>query len=96
MKAQGVVPDNVIGVSNLMAVLGLAVSGLGIGYLPRECLQTMLDAKTLRVVKVRPALPAIDYVALRRDEGRSRLLTTVIGLAKASCDFSRTFQAQAI
>ena len=92
MKSQGVVPDNVIGVSNLMAVLGLAVSGLGIGYLPRDCLQSMLDAKTLRVVKVKPALPGIDYVALRRDEGRSRVLTTVIDLAKDCCDFSRTFQ----
>ena len=95
MKSHGVVPDNVIGVSNLMAVLGLAVSGLGIGYLPRECLQSMLDAKTLRVVKVKPALPGIDYVALRRDEGRSRVLTNVIDLAKDCCDFSRTFQAQA-
>ena len=95
MKAQGVVPENVIGVSNLMAVLGLAVSGLGIGYLPRACLQSMLDANMLRVVKVKPALPSVEYVALRRDEGRSRLLTTVINLAKDSCDFSRTFQAQA-
>ncbi|MEP6875523.1 MAG: LysR family transcriptional regulator [Burkholderiales bacterium] len=95
MKAQGVAPDNVIGVSNLMAVLGLAVSGMGIGYLPRACLQPMLDANTLRVVKVKPALPMVDYVALRRDEGRSRLLTTIIDLAKGCCDFSRTFQAQA-
>jgi hypothetical protein len=55
----------------------------------------MLDAKALRVVKVNPALPSIDYVALRRDEGRSRVLTTVIDLAKGCCDFSRTFQAQA-
>jgi len=95
MKAQGVVPDNVIGVSNLMAVMGLAVSGLGIGYLPRDCLQPMLDANMLRVVKVKPALPSVEYVALRRDEGRSRLLTTVIDLAKNNCDFSRTFQAHA-
>lgn len=95
MKAQGVVPENVIGVSNLMAVLGLAVSGLGIGYLPRACLQSMLDASMLRVVKVKPPLPSVEYVALRRDEGRSRLLTTVINLARDSCDFSRTFQAQA-
>ncbi len=95
MKAHGVVPENVIGVSNLMAVLGLAVSGLGIGYLPRRCLQSMIDARTLRIVKVEPALPAIDYVALRRDEGRSRLLTSVVDLAKGCCDFSSTFQAQA-
>lgn len=93
MKAQGVVPTNVIGVSNLMAVLGLAVSGLGIGYLPRECLRPMLDANTLRVVKVKPALPVVNYIALRRDEGRSRLLTAIIELAKSCCDFSRTFQA---
>jgi DNA-binding transcriptional LysR family regulator len=94
MKAQGVVPENVIGVSNLMAVLGLTLSGLGIGYLPRQCLQPMLDANTLCVVKVKPALPWVDYVALRRDEGRSRLLTTIIDLAKECCDFSRMLQAQ--
>jgi DNA-binding transcriptional LysR family regulator len=95
MKAQGVVPEDVIGVSNLMAVLGLTVSGLGIGYLPRECLQPMVHAKALRVVKVMPALPTISYVALRRDEGRSRSLTTIIELAQGCCDFSRMFQAHA-
>lgn len=95
LKAQGVAPGNVIGVSNLMAVLGLAVSGLGIGYLPRECLQPMIAAGTLGVVRVKPALPAVEYVALRRDEGRSRLLTTITELARSCCDFSRTIQAQA-
>ena len=56
----------------------------------------MVDARTLRVLNVKPALPAIDYVALRRDDGRSRLLTSVVELAKEACDFSRTFQAPAL
>lgn len=95
MREQGVVPTNVIGVSNLMAVLGLTVSGLGIGYLPRKCLEPMLQRKALSLVKVKPGLPTIEYVALRQDEGRSRLLTSVVELARTCCDFSSTFQAQA-
>jgi DNA-binding transcriptional LysR family regulator len=93
MKAQGFGASDVIDVSNLMALMSLTVSGLGIGCLPFDCVRPLVRAKLLRVVKVTPALPPIGYVALRRDDGRSRLLSGIVDLAKSCCDFSRTFQA---
>ena len=92
MRAQGFAASDVIDVSNLMALMSLTVSGLGIGCLPLDCLRPMVQAKLLRVVKVIPALPAIEYVALRRDDGRSRLLSGIVALAKECCDFSRSLQ----
>eukprot|EP01137_Pigoraptor_chileana_P019566 Opistho-2@80760 len=44
MKDQGVQPANAIVVSNLVALTGLTVSGLGVSYLPRECLAPLVDA----------------------------------------------------
>ena len=93
MKAHGLAASDVIDVSNLMALMSLTVSGLGIGCLPFDCLRPMVKAGQLRVVKVAPALPPVDYVALRRDDGRSRLLSGIVALAQEWCDFSRTFQA---
>lgn len=93
MKAQGFTASDVIDVSNLMALMSLTVSGLGIGCLPLDCLRPMVQAKLLRIVKVTPALPTIAYVALRRDDGRSRLLSGIVDLARACCDFTSMFQA---
>ncbi|MES2938996.1 MAG: LysR family transcriptional regulator [Pseudomonadota bacterium] len=94
MKAQGLAVADAIDVSNLMALIGLTLSGLGIGCLPTECLQPLVKAKRLQVLKVAPALPAVNYVALRRGGGRSRLIAAVVDMAVDCCDFSRTFQAQ--
>lgn len=45
-----------------------------------------------RVVKVTPELPETPYAALYKTEKRSSLLSSLVMLAKDSCDFSSTFQ----
>lgn len=94
MKEQGVQPANVIVVSNLVALTGLTVSGLGVSYLPRQCLEPLVAAGMLAVVDVTPALPVVRYVAMHKGEHRSALTSSIVMLAQACCDFTRMFQAQ--
>ena len=93
MKEQGVQPTEVIVVSNLIALTGLTVSGLGVSYLPRECLSPLIAAGLLEVLNVQPPLPVVRYVAMHKAERRSALTSQMVQLAQECCDFSRMFQA---
>jgi DNA-binding transcriptional LysR family regulator len=92
LKSKGLAMADTIVVDNLIALMSLTVSGLGIGCLPTECVRPMVQAKLLRLLQITPALPPANYVALRHDDGRSRIVTSAVELAKKCCDFSQTFQ----
>ena len=96
MKEQGVQPADVIVVSNLVALTALTVSGLGVSYLPRDCLAPLVSAGILDELQVSPPLPVVRYVAMHKSERRSALTAQLVELAHASCDFSRLFQALAV
>jgi hypothetical protein len=55
--------------------------------LPKSCLNYMLTAGALRIVKTRPALPPIRYVALYRAEHAHSLSNQIAQLAQQCCDF---------
>jgi DNA-binding transcriptional LysR family regulator len=93
MKDLGVMPSDAIVVSNLVALTGLTVSGLGVSYLPRQCLQPLVDAGLLAVIDVLQPLPPVPYVAMHKGEHRSALTASIIMLAQSCCDFTRVFQA---
>jgi len=93
MKELGVQPAKPIVVHNLVALIGLTISGLGVSYLPKSAVSGMIDAGSLRVIDVTPALPAVRYVAMYKAEHRSSLLASVVMLAQNCCDFTRMFQA---
>lgn len=88
----GITPTNVLVCNNLIAIIGMTVSGLGISQLPRHCLQPLVAAGLLQPVKVTPALPPIHYVAISRSARRSSFIDAVIQMARQSCDFTRAFQ----
>lgn len=92
LNSIGVTPANTIVSSNLVAIIGMTVSGLGVSHLPQDCLRPMLDAGLLETVKVSPALPDVTYVALYKSEQRSSFLASVVTLAQDCCDFTRAFQ----
>ena len=92
MKQQGAEPGEVIVVSNLLAMLGLVISGLGVSYLPHRCLAPLVDAGMLTMVDVTPALPPMAYVAMHKGEHRSTLVASIVMLAQDCCDFSAMFQ----
>jgi DNA-binding transcriptional LysR family regulator len=87
----GLEPAETIISNNLVALIGLAVSGLGVSYLPRRCLGQMIEQKLLEVVKVDPPLPEVTYVAVHRREIQGSVIPSIVGLAEKSCDFTRTY-----
>ena len=92
MKERGAEPAEVIVVSNLVAMLGLVVSGIGVSYLPHRCLSSLVEAGLLTEIDVTPALPPIAYVALHKGGHRSALVASIAMLAQECCDFSAMFQ----
>jgi len=94
-KEMGVQPSNTIVSSNLIAIIGMTVSGLGVSHLPRKCMQPMVQAGMLEILKVSPALPPVSYVAVYKNEQRSTLIDSIILLAQECCDFTQVFQTEA-
>lgn len=94
LSAQGLKLTGKVSSNNLLALIGMAVSGLGVTYLPAKCMQAMVDGGMLTLLKVTPALPEVQYAAVYRADQRSTLISSIAMLAQESCDFSRMFQAE--
>lgn len=95
LKQQGAEPQDPIQVSNLVAMLGLVVSGLGVTYLPFRCLSPLIAAGMLKAIEVAPPLPPMHYVAMHKGEHRSTLVAAVVMLAQECCDFGAMFRGLA-
>ena len=91
-RSIGVKPENTLISTSLVALIGLAVSGMGVSYLPRKCLAPMVDSGALEVLSVSPTLPLATYTAICRGDRRSGLVSSVATLAQEHCDFGRIFQ----
>ncbi|OGA89077.1 MAG: LysR family transcriptional regulator [Burkholderiales bacterium GWA2_64_37] len=94
LKTLGVQPTNTIVCNSLLAMIGMAVSGLGVSYLPRHCLAPLLDRGALEVVNTTPVLPETSYAAMYKSEQRSTLISSIVMLAQESCDFTHTYQIE--
>ena len=92
LKAMGVTPTQTLISNSLIALIAFTISGLGITYLPRQCMMPLVDAGMLEIIKVTPALPEVSYVSMYKSEQRSTLITSIIMLAQTCCDFTRLFQ----
>ena len=92
MKSLGVQPSNVIIVNNLVAMMGLAASGLGIGCMPEKCFAPMVEKGLLMAVRCTPSPPVMKYVAMYKGDQRSTLISSIVMLSQECCDFSRTFE----
>lgn len=94
LGTQGVKLTASVSTDNVLALIRMAVSGLGITYLPAPCMKQLVHGGMLTVIKVSPAPPEVRYVAMYRSEQRSTFVTSIAKLAQANCDFSRTFQIE--
>lgn len=91
-KSLGASFEHTITTDSLVALVGLTMAGVGISYLPRGCFMPMVSEGKLAIVKAKPALPPVPYVVLRRKEPIGRSASSIIELARNSCDFGRQFQ----
>jgi DNA-binding transcriptional LysR family regulator len=92
LEALGVAPTEKIISNNLVAIIGMTVSGLGVSHLPRRCLQPMIRDGSLVVIRTIPELPDIEYVAAHKAERKSTLIASLVLLARQACDFTRLYQ----
>lgn len=88
----GFKPASSIICNNLLALIGLTVSGLGISLLPKRCLSDAVSAGLLEEIMASPSLPDTTYVALYLSEKRSTLIPSIVMLAQECCDFTRIFR----
>ena len=92
LKSEGAMLPRLFSCDSLIALLGLAVAGLGITYLPLQCFKPLVTQGKLKVIATDPELPAIPYVAMYRRDRPSAFMAGVAELAQATCDFSRQLQ----
>lgn len=93
LRSIGVETHNTLVSSSVVALIGLTVSGMGISYLPRQCLAPMIASGKLQALNVTPALPQTRYVAVCKADRPSTLVNDIAELAQAHCDFGEIFQA---
>jgi DNA-binding transcriptional LysR family regulator len=74
--------------NNLVAQIGLTLSGLGISYLPQACLQYLVDEGKLGVIETTPPLPPVEYVAMYRTRHALSLNAEIAKLAATWCNFN--------
>jgi DNA-binding transcriptional LysR family regulator len=91
-KSHKIDAARVIRSDSLVAIIGMTVAGLGVSYLPERCVAPLVAGNLLEVLNVRPNLPDVQYVALRRTGGKSALVEAIADLAVECCDFSQMFQ----
>lgn len=87
LQEQGISTPRILASNSLIAQLGLTLSGLGVSYLPKACLRHMVARGALSVIRTRPALPPVRYVALHRPGAPQSLVAVIARLAAQACDF---------
>jgi DNA-binding transcriptional LysR family regulator len=87
LQDQGVHIRKVLSSNNLIAQIGLTVSGLGISYLPSACMQQLVAKEILGVIETNPPLPPVDYSTVYRSNHSYSLTREVARLAAECCDF---------
>lgn len=92
LKSEGVAFPRTVTCDSMIALLGLAVAGIGVSYLPKQCFWPLVRDGNLKVVRTEPALPLIPYAAMYRNDRPSAFTRVVARLAQTSCDFSRQWQ----
>jgi DNA-binding transcriptional LysR family regulator len=92
LKSEGVMLPRLFSCDSLIALLGLAVAGLGVTYLPLQCFKPLVVEGKLKIIPTNPELPDIPYVALYRNDRPSAFTASVAELARTTCDFSRQLQ----
>lgn len=96
MEARGVVFPRAISTDSLPALAGLAVAGLGVGYLPRQCFRPLFSKEMLAILPVKPAFPAVPYSAVYRNDRPSALTSTIAKLMRTVCNFDRESPAESL
>lgn len=92
LRSTGVEVKQTVVSNSMVALIGMAASGMGLSYLPRQCLVPMVESGALEVLNVFPELPPAGYAAVFRSDHHSTLVSSIATLAQEWCDFGTIFQ----
>lgn len=77
--------------NSLLPLIGLTAAGMGISYMPKDCLNPLIESGKLQVVQTREPGPVVPYVAIFKPQLKSILVSDLCMLAQECCDFSHMF-----
>lgn len=90
LKSNNIVTNDVLISQNLLVQLGLSVSGLGISYLPKECMGHLVKSGVLDIIDINVKLPKVKYSALVNSRSDIDIIDEVLNIAISTCDFSNS------
>ncbi len=93
LRAEGVVFERTLSTDSLMALVGMTVAGLGVTYLPWPCFKPLVDEGKLTVVRTKPLLPAVPYVAAYNIDRPHTFMAAIANLAREYCNFAHQLQS---
>lgn len=79
---------------SLMALVGLAVAGLGVAWIPNPVLGQLLRENKLARIETDRSLPELVYSALHRQDRGDVFFDAVVSVVRRACDFTSPFNAQ--
>lgn len=74
--------------NSVVALLSLAVSGLGVTYVQSPSFRHLVSAGLLQQLDVRPGLPPLQYAAVYKSSRNSEFMSSLIRLARQTCQFA--------
>ncbi len=89
----GLTPGNALLSNSISALGGIAISGLGVVYMPVAVSRGLVEKGLLREIHASPALPPIRYVALIRADSATPFHRAIATLAQRNCDFEHPYEA---
>jgi DNA-binding transcriptional LysR family regulator len=93
LKNRGVVFPETLVCDSMSALLGLAVAGLGVTYLPDHFCRHLVEEGKLEIIKTDVPLPPVPYVAIYREDRPHSLVQEVVDIAITCSNFERKFTA---
>jgi DNA-binding transcriptional LysR family regulator len=92
-RSEGVIFPKLLSSDSMTALLGFAIAGLGLSFVPRACFQPLVDDGKLEIIPTTPPLPPVPYCAMYRSDRPVAIVSTIANLAAEICDFSRQYQS---
>lgn len=92
MREHGITHSRQLHCDSLVAIIGLAVAGVGVGYLPRQCFSPLLRGKKVVRVETDIIMPHIKYTAMLQADQPGQFLRDIIQDIRTVCNFSRQLQ----
>lgn len=89
LHEQGVVFNNVLSCDSIIALLGLAVAGLGIAYIPYHFFHHLLVKEKLALIDCDSILPPVPYIAMFRDDKPHAFIEKIAELSVSCADFEQ-------